>query len=66
MFGLGALHEIVEVASTLALGPKMGMFKMADPDELDTQKDLLCNLVGGLTALSFAATASYARERSRR
>jgi len=64
LLGMGAIHEIVEVASTLALGPKLGMFKRDDADEFDTQKDLLCNLVGGMTALS--ATATFARLRPKR
>ncbi|HTF88767.1 MAG TPA: DUF2238 domain-containing protein [Planctomycetota bacterium] len=61
LLGLGAIHEIMEVASTLALGPKMGMYKMASADELDTQKDLLCNLVGGVTAIALVALHSRTR-----
>ncbi|MEO6708818.1 MAG: DUF2238 domain-containing protein [Planctomycetota bacterium] len=63
LLGLGAIHEIMEVASTLALGPKMGMYKMASADELDTQKDLLCNLVGGVTAIALVALHSRVRPR---
>jgi uncharacterized membrane protein YjdF len=55
LLGMGAIHEIMEVASTLALGPKMGMYKISDPDVFDTQKDLLCNFAGSLTALCLAA-----------
>jgi uncharacterized membrane protein YjdF len=46
--GFGALHEIVEAASTLLLG-EHGMFSPAN-DPYDTQKDLLNNVLGALAA----------------
>jgi uncharacterized membrane protein YjdF len=55
LLGLGAIHELVEFASTLGLGSKIGMYKMDDPDQFDTQKDLFNNLLGALTGLSLAS-----------
>jgi hypothetical protein len=43
---------MIEAASTVFLGAK-GMYKMHDPDTLDTQKDLMNNMLGCLTALFF-------------
>jgi uncharacterized membrane protein YjdF len=51
ILGLGAVHELIEVASTLVLGEK-GMFKLNDPDKFDTQKDLANNLLGALVGLA--------------
>ncbi len=55
LLGLGAIHELVEFASTLGLGSKIGMYKMDDPDQFDTQKDLFNNLLGALTGLSMGS-----------
>ena len=63
LLGLGAIHELVEFASTLALGPEVGMYKMGNSDEFDTQKDLFNNLLGGLLALGLSG--SYRRLCSR-
>jgi len=52
ILGIGAIHELVEYATTLALGPEKGMLKINDPDKFDTQKDLLNNLMGTLLALA--------------
>jgi uncharacterized membrane protein YjdF len=52
ILGLGAIHELIEYASTLMLGPEKGMLKLNSPDALtDTQKDLVNNLLGTLVAL---------------
>ncbi|MDX1952484.1 MAG: DUF2238 domain-containing protein [Verrucomicrobiota bacterium] len=51
ILGIGGIHELIEYASTLVLGPEKGMLKINDPDKFDTQKDLLNNLLGTLTAL---------------
>lgn len=51
IMGIGALHELMEYASTLMLGGEKGMLKTNDPDKFDTQKDLGNNLLGTLTAL---------------
>ena len=50
IMGVGALHELMEYASTLAMGPEKGMLKINDGDIYDTQKDLSNNLMGVLTA----------------
>jgi putative membrane protein len=51
VMGVGALHELMEYFSTLALGPEKGMLKINDGDIYDTQKDLLNNLMGAITAV---------------
>jgi hypothetical protein len=50
IMGIGALHELLEWASTMLLGSK-GMLKLNDPDKFDTQKDLGNNLDGCLLSL---------------
>jgi uncharacterized membrane protein YjdF len=53
ILGLGAIHELIEYASTLMLGPEKGMLKLNSPDaKTDTQKDLLNNLLGTLLSLA--------------
>ena len=53
ILGLGAIHELIEYASTLILGPEKGMLKLNSPDaKTDTQKDLLNNMAGTLLALA--------------
>jgi uncharacterized membrane protein YjdF len=51
ILGVGAIHELIEFASTIALGPEKGMLKLGDGDFFDTQKDLMNNLLGTITAL---------------
>lgn len=51
ILGVGAIHEIIEWASTAALGPEQGMLKAPGEDPYDTQKDLLNNLLGTLLGL---------------
>lgn len=58
ILGLSAVHELIEFASTLMLGPEKGMLKINDPDKFDTQKDLLNNLVGAILALAFYTLGS--------
>jgi uncharacterized membrane protein YjdF len=53
ILGIGAIHELIEFASTIALGPEKGMLKIGDGDFFDTQKDLMNNLLGAMTALGF-------------
>lgn len=53
ILGIGAIHELIEFASTIALGPEKGMLKVNDGDYFDTQKDLLNNMLGAITALGF-------------
>jgi uncharacterized membrane protein YjdF len=53
ILGLGAIHELIEYASTLLMGPEKGMLKLNSPDaKTDTQKDLLNNMLGTLVALA--------------
>ena len=62
--GIGGLHELIEFASTLLLGPDKGMLKINDPDKFDTQKDLLNNLLGSLAAVLFALAGPPLHSRS--
>lgn len=62
MLGLSAIHELIEFASTLMLGPEKGMLKINDADKFDTQKDLLNNLVGALLALALYSLGSRKAE----
>ena len=67
ILGLGAIHELIEYASTLMLGPEKGMLKLNSPDaKTDTQKDLVNNLAGTLLALAiysvFRAVRSSRKE----
>ena len=51
ILGAGAVHELIECFSTLLLGPERGMLKFRADQPFDTQKDLLNNLLGAITAL---------------
>lgn len=67
ILGLGAIHELIEYASTLIMGPEKGMLKLNSPDaKTDTQKDLLNNLLGTLVALAIYSVyrASRVHEKS--
>ena len=48
--GLGGLHEIVEAASTMFLGREHGMLVIGQDNPLDTQHDLLNNVLGATSA----------------
>jgi len=50
ILGIGGIHELIEYASSLAMGPEKGMLKYLQNDPFDTQKDLLNNLLGALLA----------------
>jgi uncharacterized membrane protein YjdF len=50
LLGLGGIHEIIEAASTMALGTKHGMLVIGPDNPFDTQQDLLANLLGALVA----------------
>lgn len=63
ILGMGAIHEMIEWASTLALGPQRGMLKTLAEDPYDTQKDLFNNMLG--TLLSLACTAVLDRRSPR-
>lgn len=49
--GVGGIHEIIEAASTMVLGPERGMLK-TDGNPTDTQEDLLNNVFGALTGFA--------------
>ena len=55
VLGAGAIHEEVEWLSTLLLGPERGMLKPSTSYFFDTQRDLLNNLLGTITALLLIA-----------
>jgi uncharacterized membrane protein YjdF len=55
LLGFGAIHELIEWASTLVLGPGRGMLKLRADDPFDTQEDLFNNLLGGILALTLYA-----------
>jgi uncharacterized membrane protein YjdF len=57
ILGLGGIHELIEWASTMALGPERGMLKALGDDPYDTQKDLMNNLLGAWLALACLTTA---------
>jgi uncharacterized membrane protein YjdF len=65
IMGIGALHELMEWASTMALGGEKGMLKLNDPDKFDTQKDLGNNFLGSLVALSIYTFIVPAFKRNR-
>lgn len=49
--GFGGIHEIIEAASTMALGTDYGMLVTGADNPYDTQEDLLCNVVGSSVAV---------------
>jgi len=60
VLGFGAIHELIEWASTIAMGPERGMLKTLADDPYDTQKDLLNNLLGTWLSLVLLAVISPA------
>jgi len=58
LMGFGALHEIMEYGSFLLLGEERGMLKPKTSYPFDTQRDLLNNLLGTLTALAVVLASS--------
>jgi uncharacterized membrane protein YjdF len=61
--GMGALHEIMEAASTVVFG-EHGMFHAGPEDPYDTQQDMLNNVLGASLALALGR-AARGRERRR-
>jgi uncharacterized membrane protein YjdF len=57
LMGFGAIHELGEYASYLMLGEERGMLKPSTSYRFDTQRDLLNNLLGTLTALLIIGVA---------
>ena len=64
VMGAGAIHEIGEYASYLALGEERGMLKPSTSYFFDPQRDLLSNLCGAIVALACCAMYSRTRRRS--
>ena len=60
IMGFGAIHELMEYASTLWLGEERGMLKTTGY-KFDTQRDLLNNLLGVSLALVFVAIGKTIR-----
>jgi uncharacterized membrane protein YjdF len=65
MGGMGAIHEIVECASTVFLGKDVGMLNVGADDPYDTQEDMLNNIVGASVAVAVFAWRSRKRVVSR-
>jgi uncharacterized membrane protein YjdF len=63
ILGFGAIHELIEWASTMALGPERGMLKTLAEDPYDTQKDLLNNLLGTELSLLVSALVRAVRKK---
>jgi uncharacterized membrane protein YjdF len=61
ILGMGAIHELIEFASTLAMGPERGMLKTLAEDPYDTQKDLFNNMLGTLVSLACSAVFNATR-----
>ena len=68
VLGGGAIHEIVEWFSTLALGPERGMLKTTGVYAFDTHRDMFNNLLGSALAVALYAlvgrTGAAHRERT--
>jgi uncharacterized membrane protein YjdF len=63
MMGLGAIHELGEYVSYVLLGEERGMLKPSTSYFFDTQRDLLNNLLGTLTALACTTVVRLARRK---
>ncbi len=50
--GIGALHEIAEAASTVALGKDYGMLITGPDNPFDTQEDLFSSVIGTCVGLA--------------
>ena len=63
VLGAGAIHELVEWASTLALGPERGMLKTPAQGVylFDTQRDMFNNLAGATLAVVAYALSQRVR-----
>ena len=66
LMGSGAIHELAEYASYLMLGEERGMLKPGTSYRFDTQRDLLNNLLGTLTALLMIAVTRLLRRNTGR
>ncbi|HZN69597.1 MAG TPA: DUF2238 domain-containing protein [Tepidisphaeraceae bacterium] len=61
VLGMGAIHEMVEWASTLKLGEEYGMLKTKGVYQFDTQRDMFSNLVGATLAEALYAVVGRRR-----
>jgi len=61
MMGLGAIHELGEYVSYLVLGEERGMLKPSTQYFFDTQRDLLNNLLGTLSAMTLIVITRVVR-----
>ena len=61
VLGSGAIHEIVEWFSTLALGPERGMLKVTGVYVFDTHRDMFNNLLGSALAVALYALVEKRR-----
>ena len=64
VLGMGAVHEMMEWASTLALGSKHGMLKTEGVYAFDTQRDMFSNLCGAAFAVACYALRRRPRGRA--
>ncbi|HKQ38365.1 MAG TPA: DUF2238 domain-containing protein [Verrucomicrobiae bacterium] len=51
VLGIGGIHEMFECFTTILLGPERGMLKLHADQPFDTQKDLMNNTLGAITAV---------------
>ena len=56
--GIGGIHEIVEAASSIFLGPEYGMLHVGPDNPYDTQEDMLSNVLGSGLGLALLAITS--------
>jgi uncharacterized membrane protein YjdF len=61
MMGFGAIHELGEYVSYLVLGEQRGMLKPSTSYFFDTQRDLLNNLLGTLSAMTLVVLTRVLR-----
>ncbi len=61
VLGISAAHELYEYGGAILLGEGDGVLFIGagDIDEWDTQKDMLNNLIGSITALSASIGYTY-------
>jgi uncharacterized membrane protein YjdF len=58
VLGIGGLHEMFECFTTILLGPERGMLKLHADQPFDTQKDLMNNFFGAVTAVLLSVRRS--------
>jgi len=63
--GIGGIHEIMEAASSIFLGPEYGMLNPGPDNPYDTQEDLLNNVLGSSLGVALHALALRRRKADR-